>query len=68
MNTDSLLLQFEKLKEMKFCYWIIDKNNDRIVGPMAKAEFEKQCKAMHVEVKMQQADEKMYSETTYDAP
>ena len=65
---DSLLLQFEKLKEMKFCYWIIDKNNDRIVGPMAKTEFEKRCKAMHVEVKMQRSDEREYCETIYDTP
>lgn len=49
---DSLVAQYEKIKELKKCYWIIDKKTDKVMGPMAKEEFDRQCKALHVKAKM----------------
>lgn len=49
---DSLVAQYEKIKEMQKCYWIIDKETDKVMGPMAKEEFDRQCKALHVKAKM----------------
>jgi len=57
---DSLLLQFEKQKKMKYCYWIIDKETDRVMGPMRKHEFDRRCKALHVEARMRQSDEEKF--------
>lgn len=31
---DSLFIQFAKLKEMKHCYWIINKETNQVMGPM----------------------------------
>jgi hypothetical protein len=49
---DSLFVQFEKLKKMKYSYWIIDKETDKIMGPMRKNEFERLCKTLQVEARM----------------
>ena len=55
---DSLFIQFAKLKEMKHCYWIIDKETDKVMGPMRKNEFERLCKTLQVEAKMRHFHEK----------
>ena len=55
---DSLFIQFAKLKEMKYCYWIIDKETDKVMGPMRKNEFERLCKTLQVEAKMRHFHEK----------
>ena len=57
---DSLLIQFAKLKEMKYCYWIIDKETDKVMGPMRKNEFERLCKTLQVEAKMRHFHEKKF--------
>ena len=57
---DSLLIQFAKLKEMKHCYWIIDKETDKVMGPMRKNEFERLCKTLQVEAKMRHFHEKKF--------
>jgi len=57
---DSLFLQFEKQKTIKYCYWIIDKETDRVMGPMRKPEFDRRCKALHVEIRMRQSHEKKF--------
>lgn len=49
---DSLVAQYEKIKEMQKCYWIIDKETDKVMGPMTKEEFDRQCKALNVKAKM----------------
>lgn len=49
---DSLFVQFEKLKKMKYSYWIIDKETDKVMGPMRKNEFERLCKTLQVEARM----------------
>ena len=57
---DSLFIQFAKLKEMKHCYWIIDKETDKVMGPMRKNEFERLCKTLQVEAKMRHFHEKKF--------
>ena len=57
---DSLFIQFAKLKEMKYCYWIIDKETDKVMGPMRKNEFERLCKTLQVEAKMRHFHEKKF--------
>lgn len=55
---DSLFAQFAKLKAMQRCYWIIDKETDKVMGPMAKEEFDRQRKALNVEAKMSRFHQK----------
>ena len=49
---DSLFIQFAKLKEMKYCYWIINKEINQVIGPMRKSEFDRKCEELHVKAKM----------------
>ena len=49
---DSLFIQFAKLKEMKYCYWIINKETNQVIGPMRKPEFDRKCEELHVKAKM----------------
>ena len=55
---DSLLIQFAKLKEMKYCYWIINKETNQVIGPMRKPEFDRKCEELHVKAKMLHFHEK----------
>ena len=55
---DSLLIQFAKLKEMKYCYWIINKETNQVIGPMRKPEFDRKCEELHVKAKMRHFHEK----------
>ena len=57
---DSLLNQFSKLKEMKNCYWIIDKETNLVMGPMTKSDFDRKCKELHVKAKMRRFHEKEF--------
>ena len=59
---DSLFAQFELIKKLKYCYWIIDKETGKVFGPMKKKEFENRCKVMHIEAKMKQWKEKTFWE------
>ena len=59
---DSLLIQFAKLKEMKHCYWIINKETGQVMGPMRKSEFDRKCEALHVKAKMRHFHEKKFWE------
>ena len=55
---DSLFIQFAKLKEMKYCYWIINKETNQVIGPMRKPEFDRKCEELHVKAKMRHFHEK----------
>ena len=55
---DSLFSQFAKLKEMKYCYWIINKETNQVIGPMRKPEFDRKCEELHVKAKMRHFHEK----------
>ena len=55
---DSLFIQFAKLKEMKHCYWIINKETNQVIGPMRKPEFDRKCEELHVKAKMLHFHEK----------
>ena len=55
---DSLFIQFAKLKEMKYCYWIINKETNQVIGPMRKSEFDRKCEELHVKAKMRHFHEK----------
>ena len=55
---DSLFIQFAKLKEMKHCYWIINKETNQVIGPMRKPEFDRKCEELHVKAKMHHFHEK----------
>lgn len=55
---DSLAVLYKKIKEIKDCYWIIDKETDEVMGPMRKEEFDRKCKALNVKAKMNKFFEK----------
>lgn len=57
---DSLFIQFTKLKEMKHCYWIINKETNQVIGPMRKPEFDRKCEELHVKAKMRHFHEKKF--------
>lgn len=57
---DSLFLQFAKLREMKHCYWIIDKETGEVMGPLRKNEFDKKCVELNVKAKMSKFHEKKF--------
>lgn len=57
---DSLFKQFAMLKEMKHCYWIINKETGQVTGPMRKADFGKKCKELHVKAKMRNIYEEKF--------
>lgn len=57
---DSLFIQFAKLKEMKYCYWIINKETNQVIGPMRKPEFDRKCEKLHVKAKMRHFHEKKF--------
>ena len=57
---DSLLIQFAKLKEMKYCYWIINKETNQVIGPMRKPEFDRKCEELLVKAKMRHFHEKKF--------
>ena len=59
---DSLLLLFKKQKEIKYCYWIIDKETDKVLGPMRKPEFDRKCEKMNIKAKMRRLHEKKFWE------
>ena len=49
---DSLFIQFAKHERMKYCYWIINKETNQVIGPMRKSEFDRKCEELHVKAKM----------------
>ena len=49
---DSLDLQFEMMKRIHHCYWIIRLRDDAVFGPMTKADFQAKCKELGVKVEM----------------
>ncbi|MBQ6208474.1 MAG: hypothetical protein IJK42_01695 [Prevotella sp.] len=57
---DSLLKQFAMLKEMKHCYWIINKETGQVIGPMRKADFGRKCRELHVKAKMRNIYEEKF--------
>ena len=59
---DSLYAQFDKIKEIKYCYWIINKETDQVIGPLRKDDFDRKCQALHIEIKMHRFHEKKFWE------
>lgn len=59
---DSLYAQFEKIKKIKYCYWIIDKKTDQVIGPLRKDDFDRKCQELHIEIKMHSFHEKKFWE------
>ena len=59
---DSLYAQFDKIKEIKYCYWIIDKETDQVIGPLRKDDFDRKCQELHIEIKMHRFHEKKFWE------
>ena len=57
---DSLLIQFEKLKIIKKCYWIVNKDSGLVIGPLRKEEFVNKCKELHVKAIMRRSHEKNF--------
>ena len=60
IERDSLLNQFSKLKIIKHCYWIINKNTHKVIGPMTQSEFNRRCNVMHIETEMKQFQEQKF--------
>ena len=59
---DSLYALFDKIKKIKYCYWIIDKEIDKVMGPMRKYDFHRKCQELHIEIKMHRFHEKKFWE------
>lgn len=59
---DSLYAQFDKIKEIKYCYWIINKETDQVIGPLRKDDFDRKCQELHIEIKMHRFHEKKFWE------
>ena len=59
---DSLYAQFDKIKKIKYCYWIIDKETDQVIGPLRKDDFDRKCQELHIEIKMHRFHEKKFWE------
>ena len=57
---DSLLLQFKELKKIKHCYWIINKETGKVIGPMRKTEFYRQCRTLHIETSLEKGNEEKF--------
>jgi hypothetical protein len=57
---DSLRIQFKRLEEMKHCYWIINKETGKIIGPMKKNEFDLKCETLSVRAKMRHSQEEKF--------
>ena len=58
-NTD---LDLDKIKEIKYCYWIINKETDQVIGPLRKDDFNRKCQELHIEIKMHRFHEKKFWE------
>ena len=59
---DSLYAQFDKIKKIKYCYWIINKETDQVIGPLRKDDFDRKCQELHIEIKMHRFHEKKFWE------
>ena len=59
---DSLYAQFDKIKEIKYCYWIINKETVQVIGPLRKDDFDRKCQELHIEIKMHRFHEKKFWE------
>lgn len=59
---DSLYALFDKIKEIKYCYWIIDKETNQVIGPLRKDDFNRKCQELHIEIKMHRFHEKKFWE------
>lgn len=57
---DSLYAQFKKIKNIKNCYWIINKETDQVMGPMRKADFDRRCRELNVKAKLHSFHEKKF--------
>ena len=51
-KADSIEQLYNKMYDIHYCYWIIDKKNDQLYGPLDKKEFEKRCKNMGIKMKL----------------
>jgi hypothetical protein len=45
---------------MKHCYWIINKETGKIIGPMKKNEFDLKCETLSVRAKMRHSQEEKF--------
>lgn len=54
IDKDSILSLKKECKEIKDCYWIINVQNDSVIGPMDKKMFEYKCSVMGMKIKMGQ--------------
>ena len=59
---DSLYALFDKIKKIKYCYWIINKEADQVIGPLRKDDFDRKCQELHIEIKMHRFHEKKFWE------
>ena len=51
-KADSIEQLYNKMYDIHYCYWIIDKKKDQLYGPLDKKEFEKSCKKMGIKLKL----------------
>jgi hypothetical protein len=59
---DSLYTLYKKIKNIKHCYWIINKETDQVIGPMRKADFDRKCQELNVKAKMNSFHEEKFWE------
>ena len=59
-KADSIEQLYNKMYDIHYCYWIIDKKKTQLYGPLDKKEFEKKCKIMGVKLKLNPKYENKY--------
>lgn len=52
-EADSLRTLFNKMMEIQDCYWIIDKNTHKVLGPMRKSEFYKMKNKLRINMDLE---------------
>lgn len=57
---DSLDNLYTAMETIHYCYWIIQKKNTNIIGPMNKEKFEDKCKEMNIKIRMDKKYEKEF--------
>lgn len=59
-KVDSLEQLYNKICEIHNCYWIINKMNGQIYGPLEEKEFNSKLKEMKITIKMNKKYESQY--------
>lgn len=52
VEKDSINKIVQKCKNIGTCFWIIDKNKDKTIGPLTKQEYKLMCNSLHISLSL----------------